>query len=117
MRQIFLAFTFVLALAAPSAALAQSTADRAFPETGFSVDDNAIWAYYAAHGGQATFGAPVSQEFLFADAPTQIFELGALQVHGDGSVSVLPLASAGYLPFTAFDGLTVPAADGALAML
>jgi hypothetical protein len=115
--RIIVVFGFILALLAPGAASAQGVDDRSFPSTGFSVDDDAIWSYYTQRGGQATFGAPISREFSLGDTPTQIFEISALQVQPDGSVSVVPLASAGYLPFTHFDGLTVPAPDGALAML
>jgi len=38
-------------------------ASRYFPQTGFGVDNPAIWGYFSARGGVATFGFPVSETF------------------------------------------------------
>src|SRR6266545_5175713 len=76
----------------PAVALAQSNPARAFPETGYTIADDAIWAHFEQFGGAATFGAPVSREFHLLGAPVQLFENAALAVQPDGSVALLPLA-------------------------
>jgi hypothetical protein len=107
-----LACALLLVLALPSVTLAQPDS-RAFEANGFSIDDNAIWAFFEQHGGVATFGQPISSTLTLFDQPTQVFDDAALQVQADGSVQVMPLTSQDLLPYTHFDGLTVPAADPA----
>ena len=63
---VLLALGVVLAALPPGLALAQSTtqpndteqtdADRSFPDTGYTIADDAIWTYFSLHGGAATFG-------------------------------------------------------------
>ena len=79
------------------------------------IADDAIAAFYGQFGGAPTFGAPVSREFLLFGKPTQIFENAALQVQPDGSVQSMQLADPGVLTGAQLGGLTIPAADGALA--
>ena len=102
----------LLVLAGPSVTLAQSDS-RDFAATGFSIDDDAIWAFFEQHGGAGTFGQPISSTLTLFDQPTQVFDNAALQVQADGSVQVMPLTGQDLLPYTGFDGLTVPAADPA----
>ncbi len=117
-RHLLAAFGLAAAVLLPGLAIAQSDPEsRSFPDTGYTITDDAIWAFFNDHGGAATFGAPISREMSLFDAQVQVFENAALQVAGDGSVSVLPLAGVGFLPYSAFDGLTVPAADPAVAFV
>lgn len=108
----------VLTLGWLNPGLAAAQADpRTFADTGYTVSDDSIWSFFDAHGGAATFGEPISREFNFQGTLTQLFSNAALQVEPDGSVQVLQITDPGLLPFTQLDGLTVPAADPALAFI
>jgi hypothetical protein len=76
----------LLVVSDPLAALAQSADPRAFPDTGFTISDDAVWTFFTEHGGAATFGPPISRQFTFMGVPTQLFETAALQIQADGSV-------------------------------
>jgi hypothetical protein len=111
-----------LILLTPELALAQvapgaGTALRSFPDTGYQIGDDTIWAFFSQHGGNAVFGEPISREFTLYGSPVQLFQQAALQVQPDGSVQVMQLAAPGLLPYAHLHGLTVPAADPALAMV
>lgn len=101
---------------APGLAFAQDD-PRVFPDTGYTVADDAIWTFFSQHGGTATFGEPISREFTLLGAPVQLFQDAALQVQTDGSVQVMQLTAPGLLPYTHLNGLTVPAADPAVAFV
>jgi hypothetical protein len=111
-----------LSLLAPGLALAQAApgdgnAERRFPDTGYRIGDDSMWSFFSQHGGSAVFGAPISREFTLYGVQVQLFQQVALQVQPDGSVQVMQLTAPGLLPFTHLNGLTVPAADPALAMV
>jgi hypothetical protein len=97
-------------------ALAQ-TDPRAFPNTGYTIADDAIWSFFDQYGGAVTFGAPISREFLLMGAPVQLFQNAALQVQPDGSVRMMPMTDSPLLPYSHFNGLTVPSADPAIAFV
>ena len=102
-----------LLVGVPAAANAQATDDsRSFPDTGFSIQDDAIWNFFNQHGGTAVFGEPISREFTLYGYPVQLFERLGLVVLPDGTVQALELPGPGYLPYTSFNGSTVPAVDG-----
>src|SRR5207249_6569129 len=111
-----LALSVTLAALAPMVSLAQDD-PRAFPETGYTITDEAIWAYFEQYGGTSTFGAPISREFLLSGAPVQLFENATLQVQPDGSVVPLQLAEGSLLGYTRFNGLPAPSTDAALAFV
>jgi hypothetical protein len=114
MRFLLVALGLLLVMLAPGAALAQEQ-DRSFPQTGYTIADDAIWAFWNEHGGLDTFGAPISRETTLLGSQVQVFENAALVVHADGSV--VPLSLGSTLPYQHFDGLTVPAADAAMAFV
>ncbi len=99
----------------PGLALAQS--DARGSDSGYTIADDAILNFYTQHGGSATFGEPISREFTLMGAPVQLFQAAALQVQPDGSVQVMQLTNPGLLPYTNLNGLTVPAADPAVAFV
>jgi hypothetical protein len=105
-----------LAILAPGAVMAQDD-PRSFSDTGYTISDDAVWSFYAAHGAASTFGEPISREFLLFGKPTQVFQNAALQVSPDGSVRAMQLADPSLLTAGAVNGLTVPAADPALAFV
>jgi hypothetical protein len=90
---------------------------QALPDNGYQIRDDAISSFFIQHGGVATFGEPISREFILYGSPVQLFERAAIQVQSDGSATVLPLSSAGLLPYTRFDNLNVPPADPALTFV
>jgi hypothetical protein len=111
-------FLLILALLLATTGTALAQADpRVFPDTGFSIADDAIWAFFTQHGGVGTLGAPISREFTLLGQPVQIFQNAALQVQPDGSVQALQLTDPGLVPYVHLDGLTVPGADPALAFV
>jgi hypothetical protein len=97
-------------------ALAQSD-PRSFPDTGYSISDDAIWSFFTQYGGTSTFGEPISREFLLMGTPVQLFQNAALQVQSDGSIHPMQLTDPGLLPYTRLAGLTVPAANPATAFV
>ncbi len=99
----------------PGLALAQS--DPRVSATGYTIADDAVWAFYSQYGGSATFGEPISREFTLMGAPVQLFQNGALQVEPDGSVQPMQLTDAGLLPYSHLNGLTVPPPDPAIAFV
>jgi hypothetical protein len=112
----FLIVLGLLIATTTSNASAQSDS-RSFPDTGFSVADDAIWSFFAQYGGASTFGEPISREFLLMGTPVQLFQNAALQVRSDGSVQPMQLTDPGLLPDTNLGGLTVPAANPATAFV
>jgi hypothetical protein len=105
----------VLAALLPGVSLAQEQDQRSFPDTGYTITDDAIWAYFTQSGGADTFGPPISRELTLLDSQAQVFQNAVLQVQPDGSVQALQLTGQGLLPYRHLDGLTVPAADPAVA--
>jgi len=116
MRFIFVALGLLAATLLPGIAMAQEQ-DRSFPETGYTITDDAIWGFWNDHGGLATFGAPISRETTLFGTEIQLFENAALQVQPDGSVQPMQLTSAGLLPYARFNGLSVPADDPAIGFV
>jgi hypothetical protein len=88
---------------------------RYFAETGYRIDNDAIWDYFTHRGGLRTFGQPTSRTFQFMGAATQFFQRQIVQVTSSGAPHTLNLLDAGLLPYTKFNGSTLPAADPALA--
>jgi hypothetical protein len=88
---------------------------RYFAATGYRVDHDAIWNYFQARGGVATFGYPVSRPFTLLGFPVQIFQRAVLQVWPDGSVHPLNLLDPDVLPVTSVNFSTFPAHDPVLA--
>ena len=88
--------------------------ERYFPQTGFRVDDNTIWDYFVHRGGVDTFGYPISRKFLFQGFQTQFFQRRVVQLDEQGRARLLNILDPGLLPYTRFNGATVPAHDEAL---
>jgi hypothetical protein len=103
---------------APLSAVAQDD-PRVFSDTGFSIADDAIWSFFDANGGAATFGSPISRELSLpgSSGQVQLFQNAALMRQTDGSVQALPLAGANLLPYTSLAGLSVPPIDPATAFV
>lgn len=106
----------LLAVSVPQTVLAQDD-PRTFPDTGFSVTDDAVWSFFSQYGGAGTFGEPISREFLLMDTPVQLFQNAALEIQPDGSIQPMQLTDPGILPYTSLNGLTVPTANPATAFV
>jgi polysaccharide biosynthesis protein PslG len=109
-------------LSAPGAAFGQaqdqSAADpRLFAQTGYRVDRDAFWDYFTRRGGVATFGYPVSRDFLFEGCTAQFFQRIVMQQCGTNGVGTLNLLDDGLLPYTQMNGSTFPASDPAVISL
>jgi hypothetical protein len=100
--------------AAPSAPAAAGADLRFFEPTQFRIDRDSFWDFFQKRGGLRTFGYPVSREFTFFGCQTQIFQRLAMQQCGDAGVGTLNVLEDGLLPYTRFNGSSVPAADPAL---
>ncbi len=87
---------------------------RLFSETGYRVDRDTFWDYFQQRGGAATFGFPVSRDFLFLGCQVQFFQRTILQQCQDQGVGTLNLLDEGLLPYTRINGSTFPAADAAM---
>ena len=87
-----------------------------FAETGFSVDSGVFRDFFAARGGAATFGPPLSNSFTLLGRPVQIFRNHVLELRPDGSVGALALLDSGAIPATQLAGRAVPARDETLAV-
>lgn len=96
----------------PSAAAPRD--ERYFPLTGFRVDDDTIWDYFVHRGGVQTFGYPISRKFTFLGFQTQFFQRRVVQLDEQGRARLLNILDPGLLPYTRFNGATVPAHDEAL---
>ena len=79
----------VTSLASPAASFAQAqgAADgqdaaqartprpiASFVQTGYRIDRDSFWDYFSHRGGVATFGYPVSRDFLFQGCTSQFFQ-------------------------------------------
>ena len=87
--------------------------ERYFGETGFRVEDDAIWAYFNARGGLDTFGYPVSRAFTLLGCPVQVFQrqVGQACASRNAGVTLLNLLDPDLFPFTHVNGSTFPAPD------
>jgi len=93
----------------PAPALAHD--ERYFPETGFRIEDDAVWQYFQSHGRDFAFGYPVSRPFVFLGCPIQIFQRQVPQVCSGRPVALLNLLDPDILPYTRINGSTFPGDD------
>jgi hypothetical protein len=113
--RIVIGWLVLAAALLPGVASAQAQDPRSFPDTGYAITDDAVWAYFVQSGGVDTFGPPISRGLTLLDSQVQVFQNAVLQVQPDGSVQPLQITAEGLLPYRSLDGLTVPAADPAVA--
>src|SRR5437870_5583540 len=103
------------ATAAPSVAPAATAVDpRFFEATGYRIEGDAFFDFFQKRGGLRSFGYPVSRAFTLFGCQTQLFQRLAMQQCGSGGVGTLNVLEDGLLPYSRFNGSTVPVADPAL---
>jgi hypothetical protein len=109
------AVRWVATSAAPTATRASNSADaRFFEQTRYRVERDAFWDFFQKRGGVRSFGYPVSRGFTLFGCQTQLFQRLAMQQCGGGGVGTLNVLEDGLLPYSSFNGSTVPAPDPAL---
>ncbi len=84
---------------------------RLFNQTQFRIAYDPFWDFFQKRGGVRTFGYPVSRDFFFLGCTTQLFQRAALQQCGREGVGELNLLESGLMPFTHFNGSSVPPPD------
>ena len=87
---------------------------RYFTETGYRIDDDAIYAYFQGRGQVETFGFPVSRTFRFLGCQVQIFQRQVAQNCGSGSVQLMNVLDPEIFPYTRVNGSIFPGPDDAL---
>ncbi len=87
---------------------------RYFGQTGFRIDDDAIWTYFGARGGADVLGYPVSRSFTLQGCRVQVFQRVVAQVCAGEGARLLNLLDPDVFPYTRVNGSTFPAPDDAL---
>jgi polysaccharide biosynthesis protein PslG len=104
--------------ASPAASFAQTQIQpsdpRMFPQTGYRIDRDSFWEYFSHRGSVATFGYPVSRDFLFQGCTSQFFQRLVLQQCGTQGVATMNLLDEGLLPYTHMNGSSFPSSELAL---
>ena len=54
--------------------------DRYFSQTGYRIDNDAVYAFFQTYGGVQTFGYPTSRTFNFLGCPVQFFQRQIIQM-------------------------------------
>ncbi|MDQ6670657.1 MAG: glycoside hydrolase family protein [Chloroflexota bacterium] len=88
--------------------------ERYFSETGFRVDDDAIWSYFQARGRVNAFGYPVSRTVVLLGCRAQIFQRQIAQVCSGQAPGLMNLLDGDIMPYTHINGTTFPGVDQAL---
>ena len=91
-----------------------SSDQRHFPQTGFSIDNDAIWKYFEGRGQLDTFGYPISRVFTLLGCQAQMFQRQIVQVCADGQPRLMNLLDPDLFPYTHVNGSTFPPPDPAL---
>lgn len=99
------------AVPAPAPAVAHDA--RYFPDTGYRIDDDAIYSYFQSRGQLETFGFPVSRTFRFLGCPVQIFQRQVAQ-HCGNTVQLMNVLDPEIFPYTHVNGSVFPGPDDAL---
>jgi hypothetical protein len=99
----------------PQPAPAMPHDERYFTETGYRIDNDAIWSYFQARGRIDTFGFPVSRTFTFLGCTAQIFQRQIAQVCGAGAnAQLMNMLDPDIFPYTRVNFSTFPPADDAM---
>jgi hypothetical protein len=88
--------------------------ERYFSQTGFRVDDDAIWDYFRARGRVDVFGLPVSRSFVLLGCRAQIFQRQVAQVCAGQPAGLMNLLDPDIFPYDHVNGSVLPAPDADL---
>jgi hypothetical protein len=87
------------------------TGSRFFEATSFAISDDNLWNYFVRRGGERTFGAPISRQFVLMGRQVQLFEKAMLTVDEAGTVASVNLLEPPFLPYDWFGDLRLPPVD------
>jgi hypothetical protein len=87
---------------------------RYFAQTGFRIDNDAIWAYFQARGQIDIFGYPISRSFTLLGCLAQMFQRQIVQVCAAGQPQLMNVLDPDLFPYTHVNGSTFPASDAGL---
>jgi hypothetical protein len=85
--------------------------ERFFNETGFRIDNDAIWSYFRARGRVPVFGFPVSRPFVLLGCDVQIFQRQIAQACAGQGVTLMNLLDPEIFPYDRVNGSALPAPD------
>jgi hypothetical protein len=88
--------------------------ERYFSETGYRIDDDAIWSYFQARGRVPVFGFPVSRTFLLLGCRVQMFQRQVAQSCAGRDVGLMNLLDPDVFPYDRVNGSVLPPPDPAL---
>jgi hypothetical protein len=88
--------------------------ERYFSETGYRIDNDAIWSYFVARGRVPVFGFPVSRTFVLLGCQVQVFQRQIAQSCAGRDVSLMNLLDPEIFPYELVNGSALPAADQAM---
>jgi hypothetical protein len=89
--------------------------NRYFGQTKFRIDNDTIWDYFNRRGGVVTFGYPISRTFLLQGFTVQFFQRRIVQLDSNGRARLLNVLDPGLMPYSSFNGATLPSLDSGLA--
>jgi hypothetical protein len=85
--------------------------ERYFSETGYRIDNDAIWSYFVARGRVPVFGFPVSRTFVLLGCQVQVFQRQIAQSCAGRDVSLMNLLDPEIFPYERVNGSALPGAD------
>jgi hypothetical protein len=85
--------------------------ERWFSQTGYRIDDDAIWAFFQQFGGINTFGFPTSRNITFLGCPVQMFQRQIIQDCPGQGVALINMLDPEIFPYTQVNGSTFPGPD------
>jgi hypothetical protein len=88
--------------------------ERYFSETGFRIDDDAIWSYFVARGRVPVFGFPVSRSFVLLGCRVQIFQRQVAQSCAGRDVALMNLLDPDVFPYERVNGSQLPPPDAGM---
>ncbi len=88
--------------------------ERYFSETGYRIDDDAMWSYFVVRGRVPVFGFPVSRTFVLLGCQVQIFQRQVAQSCSGRGVTLMNLLDPEIFPYERVNGSSLPPVDLAM---
>jgi hypothetical protein len=88
--------------------------ERYFDETGYRIDNDAIWSYFRARGRVPVFGFPVSRPFVLLGCEVQIFQRQVAQACAGRGVTLMNILDPDIFPYERINGSGLPPPDAGL---
>lgn len=85
--------------------------ERYFSETGYRIDNDAIWSYFVARRRVPVFGFPVSRTFVLLGCQVQIFQRHVAQACAGREVALMNLLDPDIFPYERVNGSLLPPSD------